>query len=65
VTGSDRRDERSLFEVVVRLRFDAVAGSRSDMCFSTSPTVDDAGTGRESVAGNPRPEKVVSNTLIV
>lgn len=65
VIGSDRRVDRILFDVVVRVRFEAVAGSRSDMRFSTSPTVDEDGTGRESVEGSPKPGKVVRRTLII
>lgn len=65
VISSDRRVDRILFDVVVRVRFEAAAGSRSDMRFSTSPTVDVHGTGRESVDGRPRPGKVVRRTLII
>jgi len=49
----------------VTLRFDAADGSLSAICCSTSPTVDNAETGSERVAGNPRPGNVVSRTLIV
>lgn len=63
--GSERRVDKILFDVVVRFRFEAVAGSRSDMRFSTSPTVDEDGIGRESVDGRPSPGKVVRRMLII
>lgn len=65
IIDSDRREDRILLDVVVRMRFEAAAGSRSDMRFSTSPTVDVHGTGSESVDGSPSPGKVVRRTLII